>query len=211
MRYVSQNISWHGVAAVAAWVLVFCGPLDARQCLSPSPTLQKGEDPYGPIASRELTPSEHEQLVRLFKSLAGDWAGAAASFFCASAWNPDDVEHRRETIKARVQVDRGGNLQMAAELYSERERSSHQKHLRFYLNPNQLRLNNDNGTGDVELIEVADTRIAFLYRRMLPGAGGSSIRQEYFFTLEKDADGFRIEEMLFVQGKLSSGYTWQFK
>jgi len=184
----------------------------ADECLSPSPTVQNGGDPYGRIDVRELTSDEHRSLVELFTSLAGQWQGRSDTFFCRSRNNPDDVEPGQETIrKARVKVDRKGNLELEAEFYDEKRRASSLKKLWLYLNGNVLRYNNDNGSGDVQLLSVSDSKVAFLYRSVLQQSMGGSSRQEYFISLEKVSNGFVIEEKLYVQGKLSSGYTWQFE
>jgi hypothetical protein len=184
----------------------------AGECLSPSPTVQNNGDPFGPIEVRELAPDEHKNLVTLFNSLAGQWQGRSDTFFCRSRNNPDDVELGQETIrKARVDVDRNGNLQMDAEFYDEKRRAKSLKRMWLYLNNKLLRYNNDNGTGDVQLLSVSDTQVAFLFRNVLSHRSGGSSRQEYFITLTKVSTGFRIEENLYVQGKLSSGYTWQFE
>lgn len=198
------------LTAAIGWALAAHG-VSAESCLSPSPTVQNGGDPYGPINVRELTQEEHGTLEGLFKSLAGQWQGTSDTFFCRSSGNPEDVELGHETLKARIDVDRNGNLFMDARFYSEDRRTSSLKQMWFYLKNRSLRYNNDNGTGDVELIEISENRLAFLFRRVLQHGYSGSSRQEYFLTLTKVMDGFRIEENLYVQGRLSSGYTWQFK
>ncbi len=192
-------------AFVAQWAT-------ADQCLSPSPTVQNDGDPFGPIEVRELTSDEHKSLVGLFTSLAGQWQGKSDTFFCRGRNDPEDVEFGHETIrKAKVKVDRKGNLHMEAEFYDEHRRSSSLKQLWLYLNQDLLRYNNDNGTGDVQLLSVSDSEVAFLLRSVLQQGMGGSSRQEYFITLTRVSNGFRIEEKLYVQGRLSSGYTWQFE
>ena len=183
----------------------------ADECLSPSPTIAKGGDPYGPMDTRDLTDSERRTLVRLFKSLEGDWKGTADTFFCQSYSDPSDVESGHETIKATVMIDRTGNLNLTAEFYSARWRTTSQKRIWLYLNDQRLRYNYDSGEGDVELTTVSENQVAFLYRRILQSGAGGSSRQEFFIALTVDQLGFRIEENLYVQGRLSSGYTWQFE
>jgi len=185
----------------------------ADECLSSSPSIsQMGETPYDPIDVRELTSPEYQKLSKLFRSLDGNWHGTTEQFFCRSDGDPSDVDIDHPTIKAKVRVDRNSNLELSADLYSERDRTSSQENLWLYLNDRKLRLNNDNGTGDVELLSVSDDKVAFFIRHVLQsGISSGSARQERFFTITKAADEFTIKMSLYVQGRLSSGYTWRFK
>jgi hypothetical protein len=197
------------LTAIIVWTIAAHGAA-ANDCLSPSPTTLKGGDPYGSLNPRELTPSEHQKLIRLFKSLNGDWQGTANTFFCRSSSDPSDVVLGHETIEATVNIDRNGNLYMRAEFYSERRRTKSRKKMWLFLNNQLLRYNNDSGEGDVELTTVLENQVAFLYRRILQSVYGGSTRQEFFISLMAIQNGFRIEERLYVQGRLSSGHTWQF-
>jgi hypothetical protein len=198
------------------WIFALIGVLAlastgwAGQCLSPSPTTLAGGKSYAPIQDRELTAGELGTLQALFKSIDGEWRGSSDTFFCKSISDPDDVEPARLTIKARARVDRNGNLEMTAELYNPQERTGYQQILRLFLNDNRLRIDHDTGAGDVELIEINDRKVAFLYRRTTPtGTSGASNRSEYFFTLLAGEKSLTIEQLIYVQAKLSSGYTWQ--
>lgn len=184
----------------------------ADQCLSLSPSItQMGQTPYSPIKIRDLTGAEFKDLSILFQSLSGDWHGTAEDFFCRSNSDPSDITIERSTIRAKVRVDRTSNLNLSANLYSESNRTSFQKDVRLYLNDHQLRLNNDNSTGNVELLTVSGSKVAFFTRHALQtGTSGRSARQELFFTITKRSDEFTIEMRLYVLGKLSSGYTWNF-
>ena len=198
------------------WILTLMASLamvsisPAQQCLSPSPTTLAGGRSYDPIRDRELTREELATLQTLFKSLNGEWRGVSDTFFCKSISDPDDVEPGHFTIKASVRVDRYGNLLMEAELYDPENRSSHQKTLRLYLNNKLLRIDHDTGAGDVELIEVGNHKVAFLYRRVNPtGKPSGSSRSETFFTLSTGERSLTIDQQIYIQAKLSSGYTWQ--
>ncbi len=184
-------------------------PAIAWECLSPSPSVEMGETPYDPIDIRELTQSEFQVVAEMLKFMDGAWKGRAEQFFCRSDRDPTDLEVDTPTIKARVRVDRNNNLVLNAELYSERDRTSYQKNLRFYLNNRLFRINNDNGTGDVELLEVSGTKVAFFSRHVLQtNKTGGSARQEIFYALTKTPEGFTIEKRVYVQTKLSSGFVW---
>lgn len=198
-------------AALSICFLLFTPLCVGAQCLGPSPTLRQGKNPYAPVSVRKLTPAEQQMTGDLFKSLAGDWHGQAESFFCTSADDPAEIERDRETIKADIGVDYYGNLSLNAAFYSRREKTSRQQVLTLYRNQGMLRIDHDTGAGDVQLIEVSDTRLAFLYRRVVPVGGSGSSRREYFFTLTTDGDSFTIEQRLYIQGKLSSGHTWRCK
>jgi hypothetical protein len=180
------------------------------ECLSLSPTLQAGKNPYVAIVVRELAPDEKEILGRVFGSLPGSWKGSAESFFCRSAENPEDVAKDVESGKVRISVDYDGNLVMTADFYSDRDRTGRQEQLNLFRNDNRLRFDHDTGAGDVELIEISDARIAFLYRRVLQMGRGSS-RREHYFTLALDGGAITIDRKLYIQGKLSSGEVWRLK
>ena len=182
----------------------------AQQCLSPSPTTLAGGRSYDPIKDRELTREELATLQTLLKSLDGEWHGVSDTFFCKSISDPNDVEPGHLTIKARVSVDRNGNLLMEAELYDPENRTGSQETLRLYLNDKRLRIDHDTGAGDVELIEVGDHKVAFLYRRVNPtGKPTGSSRSETFVTLSTGERTLTIEKQIYIQAKLSSGYTWR--
>ena len=193
-----------------AWCLLPVSIGLAQECLSPSPTTLSGKKSYDPIETRELTPDEHRQTVTLFKSLAGDWRGTADTFFCRSISDPRDVERGRLEVRADVDVDYYGNLLMAADFYDPVNRTRHQETLRLYLNNNRLRIDHDTGAGDVELIELGDQVVAFLFRRVIPTGGTSgSSRSETFFTLRAGRQSLTIEQQVYVQAKLSSGHVWR--
>jgi hypothetical protein len=178
------------------------------ECLSLSPTLQAGKNPYVRIEARELTPDEQSMVTRLFQSLIGNWSASAASFFCSSAENPDDIEKDLETGRARVNLSYDGHLEIDAEFYSSRKSARRQEKLNLYRSSHALRFAHDTSAGDVELIEIADGTLAFLYRRVLTLGRGSS-RREHFFTLSSNGGAMVIEQKLYIQGKLSSGETWR--
>jgi hypothetical protein len=54
---------------------------------------------------------------------------------------------------------------------------------------------------------VGDQTVAFLYRRVLPtGNKAGSSRSETFFTLRAGPRSLTMEQQIYVQAKLSSGY-----
>jgi hypothetical protein len=204
MPWSKNRIVWP-VALLVGLAMAPCTWAD--ECLSLSPSIQAGKDPYGAIAPRELTTAEHEGLARLFKSLAGDWQGTVDTFFCSSTVDPADEEREHKTTRAKVEVDHYGNLALRAELFSTEKKSASQETLRLYLNNRRVRIDHDTAAGDVELQAVTDRTLAFFYRRVAPsGAFGGSARREYFFTLQAEGNRFSYEQRLYVQGKLSSGY-----
>ena len=195
--------------AVLAMVSVTVPAAGARQCLSPSPTTLSGKKSYAPIEVRDLTRDEQQRVEQLLKSLDGDWHGTGGTFFCRSISDPDDVESTSATIRATAQVDYYGNFSMTADLTDHAANTSYQRTVRLYLDDHRLRIDHDTGAGDVQLIEITDHTIAFLYRRVNPtGQGSGSTRSEYFFTLHREGDRLTIEQNIYVQAKLSSGYRW---
>jgi hypothetical protein len=209
---MKQQFEWPLLLLIVYLTLVLVPLCLAQECLSPSPTTLSGKKSYEPIEDRDLTPDEFKTLEALFKSLDGEWQGTADTFFCRSISDPNDVLPEHFTVKAKVSVDSYGNLLLTAEFYDPADRSNHQQTLRLYLNNNRLRIDHDTGAGDVELITVNDHTIAFLYRRVNPtGNRGGSSRSEYFFTLLSGERSLTIDQQIYVQAKLSSGYSWQLR
>jgi len=190
-----------------AW-LAAASPGYAQECLSLSPSIQAGKDPFAAITPRDLTPAEFDGLVRLFKSLAGNWQGRADTFFCRSTVDPADRILEKLTAAAKVEVDYYGNLAMDGELFNETDRTRADKDLYLYLNNRRVRIDHDTGAGDVELQSITESGLSFFYRRVVAtGSTGGSARREYFFSLQVEGNRMRIEQTIYVQGKLSSGYT----
>ena len=190
-----------------AW-LAAGSTVGAQECLSLSPSIQAGKDPFAAISPRDLTPAEYDGLVRLFKSLAGNWQGRGDTFFCRSTVDPADRILEKLTAAAKVEVDYYGNLAMDGELFNEADRTRSDKDLHLYLTNRRVRIDHDTGAGDVEIQNVSEHGLAFFYRRVVAtGSTGGSARREYFFSLQVEGNRLRIEQTIYVQGKLSSGYT----
>lgn len=183
----------------------------SADCLDPSPTLVAGQNPYGPIEVRDLTPKEYEDIKALLKSLAGDWQGTAEEYECKHHKDPNKMKIHNFTVKARVKVDYYGNFVLWADFYSARIKSSHKEVFRLYLNEKWLRSNSASGFGNVELMQVSPDTIEFFFRRVLPtGADRSSTRKEYFLFLNARDNAFTLKRRVYTQGRLSSKRMWHF-
>ncbi len=188
--------------------LAAASPGWAQECLSLSPSIQAGKDPFTAIEPRDLTPAEFDGLVQLFKSLAGNWQGRADTFFCRSTVDPADRIVEKLVAGFKVAVDYYGNLTMDGELFNEADRTRADKDLYLFLNNRRVRIDHDTGAGDVEIQNISERGLAFFYRRVVAtGRTGGSARREYFFSLQVDGNRMQIEQTIYVQGKLSSGYT----
>jgi hypothetical protein len=200
------------LAGLAVCSFLMCGSSAAfaGRCLSSSPTIEEGKNPYAPITVRELTANEQEILERMFKSLSGAWSGGAESFFCRSAENPEDVETDAETARGRIQVDYEGNLAMTLNFHSPGKRTTRQGRLNLFRSSGMLRFDHDKDPGNVEVIEISDAGLAFLYRRVINTGLGSS-RREFFLALACGDGTVTIEQKLYIQGRLSSGEVWRLK
>lgn len=186
--------------------LAAAAPARSQECLSLSPSIQAGKDPFAAIDPRDLTPAEHEGLVRLFKSLAGDWQGRAETFFCRSTVDPSDRQVETLVAGAKAEVDYYGNLVLSGDLYNEAQRTRENRDLHLFLNNHRLRLDHDTGAGDVEILSITERGFSCFYRRVAAtGATGGSARREYFFSLQVEGNRLSIEQTIYVQGKLSSG------
>ncbi|MBI5552637.1 MAG: hypothetical protein HY911_14110 [Desulfobacterales bacterium] len=202
--FFQRSLPW---LVCLAW-LAAASPSWGQECLSLSPSIQAGKDPFAAIEPRDLTAAEHEGLVRLFKSLAGNWQGRADTFFCRSTADPADRIVEKLAAGAKVEVDYYGNLVMDGELFNEADRTRADKDLYLYLNNRRLRIDHDTGAGDVEIQNISERGLSFFYRRVVAtGSTGGSARREYFFSLHVEGKRMQIEQTIYVQGKLSSGYT----
>lgn len=202
--FFQRSIVW---LVCLTW-LAAASPGWGQECLSLSPSIQAGKDPFAAIEPRDLTPTEFDGLVRLFKSLAGNWQGRADTFFCRSTVDPADRILEKLTAVAKVEVDYYGNLTMDGELFNEADRTRADKDLYLFLNNRRVRIDHDTGAGDVEIQSITERGLSFFYRRVVAtGSKGGSARREYFFSLQVEDNRMQIEQTVYVQGKLSSGYT----
>lgn len=187
-------------------------PLESDTCLEPSPSAKAGDDPYGPIAVRDLTNSELEQTRALLQSLRGDWIGKGDALLCKSLKDPLDREQAQYTLSARVNTDHFGNLVVTADLYDVEQKISHQEIFRLYLKDRRLRHEDNGGAGDVELKLLSAHRVQFLWRVVIPaGETPGSTRKEYDITLTGDSEAFSIVRSIYTQAKFSSKHSWHFK
>lgn len=184
-------------------------PLWASECLSPSPTVQAGKDPYAPVKARNLTDSELEQTRVCLQSLRGDWIGRGDALLCKSLNDPKDAERVRYTLRAGVDTDHFGNMVLGVDLYNIDQKISHQETFRLYLKDHRLRHEDNGGAGDVEIKTLTADRIRFLWRVVIPaGQARGSTRKEYDILIAVDRDAFSIVRSIYTQGHFSSRYAW---
>lgn len=202
------------VLRVLGLVLIWChlmvSPAFSAECLDKSPTAATGKNPYGPMEIRELNQGELEMTRRLLKSLDGQWKGRAEEVACNPA-DSEEKEVRVYSIKAKAKTDHYGNFFMKIELYSAKERTTHQKTLRFYIYENLLRINHDNGTGDVEIISLTKQKIELRRRALLRNKHNrGGIHKEFFFEMNVGPDGFSVSRDIYTQNRLSEQHLWTF-
>jgi hypothetical protein len=204
------------IAAGFVWIM-FCISFgmasvgDAAQCLDPSPTISSGRKFTDPISARELTATENQQLTAVLKSLEGRWQGDATEVTCNLA-DIEDQDIDAFTMKAKVRMDRSGDFLMEAEFHSAKEHTRHQKTLRFYLNEQFIRIHHDNGTGDVELIEVSENQFQFRYLIRVKNRGNAGgIYLEFFYRITTADSGFSIHQEIYTQGRLSGQSDWKLR
>ncbi len=204
----------HGIRFLLAAIAMFVSTSGAyaEGCYTPSPTVQKGQDPYAPVKSRDLSRAEYQRLKTLFSSLDGNWKGTGSELFCRGSQDAPRKEIATYTIKARIRVDYYGNLILTAELYSEKNRTNHQENLYLYLKNKRLRVNSDDGAGDVELINMSTNAVAFFNRTLQPGAHyGGSLRRETFGTIHANNQVFTLKRNLYIHSKFNAQMQWQLK
>lgn len=182
----------------------------SAECLEPLSKRRPGKDPYGPLKISELTGRQHDDIRRLFKSLHGEWLGSATDRYC-SLTDKNDRQVEEYTVKGRVTVDHFGNFFMKMDFYSTKKRTTHQKILRFYLSEKGLRINHDNGAGDVELMRVTENEIDLYYRTRIPNKlNPGGIHRAFFVFITVEENAFSIKREVFTQARLSSEHLWKF-
>jgi len=186
-------------------LFVAAAAIGFADCLDPSPTITAGRDPYAAIVPRDLSPAEHATLKALLLQLDGEWQGTATSRDCRSFKDPEAYRQYAYNAQAEAETDRYGNFYLRKTLYSPERRTTHQENLRLYLTDQRLRINSSSSAGDIEWIELGQSRIAFLYRLLLQSkTGRGSTRKEVFITLEAGELAFTLEQRIYSQGRLST-------
>jgi len=180
------------------------------ECLEKSPAFFSGGEPFGPIVDRDLTKSEHDDIKALLVALDGEWRGTARERYCSFS-DAADQSVEDYSVKADVKVDRYGNFFMKMEFYSSKERTTHQKILRFYLNDQRFRIDDDSSAGDVEFINLTKHKIEFLYRvRVRRPTLKGGLHKEFYVYLDGRKDAFSIRSQTYTQGRLSDDHEWHF-
>ena len=184
----------------------------AENCGAPSPTFQQGKTPFDEMEVRDLTAGERKMLERLFKSLEGDWEGEGEETQCRGSGDTVYQENEGFTLEAEAEYDPDGSLRIETDLRSPSQKTRHSEALTLYLADNKLRVDNDGGAGDIELVEVGSSRIRYIKRGVIFGAsGGASLRQELFVTLSAGGGTFSIETMVFIQGKFAGSRVRRYR
>lgn len=166
-------------------------------CFSLSPSFSGDQTPYDEINSRKLTRSEQKMLSTLFKSLKGRWQGDAEEIQCIGRADTHSMERFILSITAEGKTDHRGNLKLKVKLRSKTEKTNQTKMFAFDITDNKLRFDH----GDVELIEVAENRVRFLYRWR--GGGTTGQNRETFIALIAEKNAFSIERRVYSSGKFT--------
>ncbi len=180
----------------------------AYDCFAPSPSFLGGNTPYDKLNVRDLTQPEQNMLATLFKSLSGSWEGDGEGVRCRG--NPDSptIENLLISLKAEGKTDFKGNLALRTRVRSITDKTHHIERIRFFLVDHKLRFGHEAGTGDVELIELAEDRVKFLQRFR---GGPGTVHREIFTALIAAKSTFTIEETIYTQGQFTFGRLLRFK
>jgi hypothetical protein len=207
MNYIRQFL----LLSISFIMVGICVYADAAEmgCLAPSPTKLAGKDPFGPMTVRDLSDQEEQLLKTLFRSLSGTWIGTAESLLCRGIDNPSDKEIKKSTLRLAVESDHfGTTTTFLAHFYESQERVRHFETIRFFLKEHRLRVDSESGAGDIELIEITESRIRFLHRRIHAAARGAAVRKEFFINLAIDGHKCNYERLIYTQGRLTVRELW---
>lgn len=199
-------------------VLVFCILLapatwaGSGRCGSASPTIQQGRSPFAEMQVRDLTAAEEKALEGLLKSLAGLWKGDGEDTDCRGSDDTAVEEKEALTLDAEAEYDSDGSLRIETDVRSPSQHTRHSEILTLYLADKKLRVDNDSGAGDVELVEAGSSRIRYVKRGIiLRSGGGASLRQELFVVLNAGRSDFSIETLVFIQGKFAGSKVRRYR
>lgn len=170
--------------------------LYSQDCYAPSPSYANGKSPFDWITVRNLTESEQRLVIEQFQSLSGTWEGEAMDEECKGGEESPVKKHNAYSIRGKVKVDRYGNLKLNTVLFSKAANTKHYEKFSIYLVDKKLRIDDDSGAGDVELINVTKNKIKFL-KRYISG----SLKREHFISINISEKSFAIEKLIYVQGR----------
>jgi len=170
--------------------------LYSQDCYALSPSQANGKSPFDWITVRNLTESEQRLLIEQFQSLSGIWEGEAIDEECKGGEESPVKKRNSYSIRGKVKVDRYGNLKLNAVLFSKAENTKHYEMFSIYLVDKKLRVDDDSGAGDVELINVTKNQIRFLKRYI-----SDSLKREHFISINISEKSFAIEKLIYVQGR----------
>jgi len=161
---------------------------------------------------RDLTASEEKALKDLLKSLAGLWKGDGEDTDCRGSDDTAVEEKEPLTLDAEAEYDTDGSLRIETDVRSPTQRTRHSEIFTLYLTDHKLRVNNDGGAGDIELVEAGASRIRYVKRGIFLATGsGATLRQELYVAWNAEGKSFSIETLLFVQGKFAGSKARRYR
>lgn len=144
-----------------------------------------GEGGFAPVKPRALTDGERRDLDRLFERLQGKWSGRKTEIVCMLSGSL-----KRHGFRATLDVRHSGRaLELSGEDVRQDGEARQRYRRRFYSTPDGLRVDNPSSLGDVELLRISDSALAFVrryrtVRREEAAGSGAVIRRQ-------QADGSR--------------------
>jgi hypothetical protein len=181
--------------------------VQGRDCSSPSPRKQSGQDLYALSDERpEPLPTEEiESFETVIKGMVGRWSGTDVGFSC------DGEASGRPANRAVTSEGRAGSRSefVLDSTISSRDRNQREL-LRIELRDQRLWVNHRYAS----LISVSDRVLEFGYGQRTGGAitptGG--IITELYWRIELDGRrDMRIEHVLWANGTLSENRAWELR
>ena len=182
-------------------------PPGARDCSSPSPRKQSGQDLYAFPDDRPepLRTEEIESFETVIKGMAGRWSGTDVGFACGREAN------RRPASRAIASEGRAGSpAELVLDSTISSRGSNHRELLRIELRDQRLWVNSTYAS----LISVSDRVLAFGYRQRTGGiiasTGGAVLESEWRIELGGRRN-MKIEHAHWANGTLIGTSTWEFR
>jgi hypothetical protein len=179
----------------------------ARDCSSPSPRKQSGQDLYAFPNDRPepLRAEEVESFETLIKGMVGRWSGTDVGFACGR-----EASRRQASRVIASEGRAAGPAEFVLDSTISSQDSNQRELLRIELRDQRLWVNHTYAS----LISVSDRVLAFGYRQRTAGAiagtGGSVMESQWRIELDGRRE-LKIEHVHWANGTLVETSTWEFR
>lgn len=203
------------VFAVVSLLSVSWSAAAAGNCFQKSPLLDSEGYPIVEVNSRTLSRAEYRDLKGLLKQTAGRWRGTATGYFCLGKEDAPRIKRDDFTIEVDSEVDSSGNMRLSAAFTTLDRSTSRSEGLNLFVSSRGLRLDYNNRSGNVEILEVSRASIEFVHAHRLAtrgsGAIGGSLPRQLLKKIDVSGSSMTVHHEVYIGGVLTSGSTWSLR